>query len=399
MSLKRLLTRKRINVLGLNSGTSADGLDLAVIEVDRSRGGYRTRFLAGRTRKYPAELRRLILTLADSKAIPLDDLIRVDQALGKFIGRTAASFERSLQKQNIRIDAVGSHGQTVRHLPQPEKIAGQLVRGTLQIGNLDQIAALTGRVVIGDFRQADIALGGEGAPITTAAMQRLFGRPDESRLIVNIGGIANFFYFPSARSKLLPAAADCGPGNCLSDIVCQKLFRVAYDRGGRLATRGRISIRLLTALGRAPKLDQTTVSTGREQFGVGTAEMIIRFGRKLKLSKSDILASTAELTAVCITDSVRAFADGDNRLRKLYLTGGGVHNKFFVRRLREHLGDIGVGSITELGFNPDLVEASAFAVMGEACLRGEERPTGFDGRERSKRNPVSGRIAQPPLER
>jgi len=396
MSLLRLLKKKRMNVLGLNSGTSADGLDLAVIEIDRTRGRYRTRFLAGRTRKYPADLRRLVLNLCDSHTTSLDDLVRLDQALGLFCGRTAAAFLRSLQKQEIKIDAVASHGQTVRHLPQPRKIAGQLVRGTLQIGNQEQVAAFTDRVVVGDFRQADIALGGEGAPITTAAMQRLFATPDESRLIVNIGGIANFFYFPAARSRFLPAASDCGPGNSLSDIICQKLFRVAYDRGGRMASKGQISQRLMTLLFVGPFLDRTTVSTGREQFGVELAERIIRQGRKLKLSKTDILATTAELTAVSIADHVRIFVDRDRRLHKLYLTGGGVHNRFFMRRLRERLDKIGIVSITALGFNPDLVEASAYAVMGEACLRGEELPTRFDRTGRSNRNPILGRIVQPP---
>ena len=398
MNLQRLVTRKRINVLGLNSGTSADGLDLALIEVDRSRGRYLTRFLAGRTQTYPADLRRLVLNLADSKTASLDDLIRLDQALGQFYGRTAAAFMRRLQKQKIRIDAVASHGQTVRHLPHSEKIAGQLVCGTLQLGNLDQVAALTDLVVMGDFRQADIALGGEGAPITTAAMQRLMASPDESRLIVNIGGIANFFYFPAARSRFLPAAADCGPGNSLSDIICQKLFRVAYDRGGRLASKGQISQRLLTLLHRSPVFEQTTVSTGREQFGTDLAERIVNRGRKLKLTRTDILATTAELTAISIADHVRTYVQRDRRLHKLYLTGGGGHNKFFSRRLREHLSEIEVGSIAVLGFNPDLVEAAAFAVMGEACLRGEEMPTRFDGHDRPNRNPISGRIAQPPQE-
>ncbi|MCD6248889.1 MAG: anhydro-N-acetylmuramic acid kinase [candidate division Zixibacteria bacterium] len=399
MSLPRLLKKKRMNVLGLNSGTSADGLDLAVIEIDRSRGRYRTRFLAGRTRKYPADLRRLILNIADSKTTSLDDLIRLDQALGMFCGHTAALFVRNLRKQEIRIDAIASHGQTVRHIPQAKKITGQLVRGTLQIGNQEQVSALTDRVVVGDFRQADIALGGEGAPITIAAMQRLFSSPDESRLIVNIGGIANFFYFPPARSRLLPAASDCGPGNSLSDIICQKLFRVAYDRGGRMASKGRISQRLLTLLYGGAFLDRTTVSTGRELFGIELAESIIKQGRKLKLSKSDILATTAELTAVSIADHIRIFIDRDSRLHKLYLTGGGVHNKFFIRRLREQFDKIGVVSITALGFNPDLVEASAYAVMGEACLRSEELPTCFDRVDRSNRNPILGRIAQPPRKR
>jgi anhydro-N-acetylmuramic acid kinase len=399
MNLRRLLSKKRMNVLGLNSGTSADGLDLAVIEIDRRRGSYRTRFVAGRTRKYPADLRKLVLNLADAGTTALDDLIRIDQALGRFHGRTAATFMRLLEKQKISIDAVASHGQTVRHLPVLKKIAGQTVRGTLQIGNMDQVAALTERVTVGDFRQADIAQGGEGAPITTAAMQRLFAVPDESRLIVNIGGIANFFYFPAKRSGFGPAAADCGPGNSLSDIICKKLFRVNYDQGGRLASKGQVSQRLLALIRRGSAFDQGTLSTGREQFGVELAARIVERGRELKLSRTDILATTAELTVLSLADHIRTFTQRDSRLHKLYLTGGGVHNKFFTRRVQKHLDGLGVDSVAALGFNPDLVEASAFAVMGEACLRGEERQARYGGQKRSIREPggaIPGRIAQPP---
>ena len=396
MILKRLQKKKRITVLGLNSGTSADGLDLAAIEIDRSRRHYRVRFLAGRTGRYPAELRRMILTLADSELVSAEDLIRVDQALGLFFGRTAAAFIRHLLKQDIRIDAVASHGQTIRHLPQLEKMAGYVVRGSLQLGNLDRISSLTDKLVIGDFRQADIALGGEGAPITVAAMERLFGVPDESRLIVNLGGIANFFFFPARRSRLAAAASDCGPGNSLSDLLSQRLFGELFDRGGARAMKGQVCQRLLSLLGREPFFDHKTASTGREAFGASLAGRIIDYGKKLRLSKADMLATTAEVTVASIADSVQTFVNRDPHLHKLYLTGGGVRNRFFRQRLQELLGGLEVDSIASLGYNPDLVEASAYAVMGEACLRSEALPTRFGRAARQKRWPVLGRIVQPP---
>lgn len=396
MSLKRLLNRKKLTVLGLNSGTSADGLDLAVLSVDRSRGGYRLKQLDGGTHKYPDGLRRLLFKLTDSEKPSLDDLVHLDQAVGVFFGRSAAAF---VSRKNLSVDLVASHGQTVRHLPQVLKFAGHRVRGTLQIGNLNQIAARTGVITVGDYRQADVSVGGEGAPITTAAMQRIFADQSKSRLIVNIGGVANYFYFPAVRARLSPAAADCGPGNSLVDLMSRKLFRTACDRGGRLARRGHVSPRLLTLLYRSPVFDLDTQSTGRERFGPSLAERIVKHGRKLKLSRYDLMATTAELTVAAIADHLRTFIDNDPRLDKLYLTGGGSHNRFFRRRLQERLGEFEVDTVSALGFNPDLVEAAAFAVMGEACLRGEPTAIGIDRPGLPSRGPVAGLIAQPPRTR
>lgn len=397
--LSRLLHRKKLVILGLNSGTSADGLDLAVVRVDRSRNGYRSKFLAGGSRRYPVEVGELVHTMADAKATTLEKTIYLDQILGQFYGRCAAAFIRRLNSQGIGVDAVASHGQTVRHLPRATKQAGFNVRGSLQLGSLDQISAHTGKVVVGDFRQADIALGNEGAPISVAAMERLLSARDESRLIVNIGGMANYFFFPSLRSGLTPAAADCGPGNSLSDILSQKLYNEPFDHGGRRALKGRICLRLLSLLRSEPFFSDRTRSTGRETFGVNLAERLLAHGRKLRLSKVDMLTTAAEFTVVSIIDRVHSLFSRDRSLDKLYLTGGGVHNRFFSQRLRELLDGVEIGSVALLGFNPDLLEASAYAVMAEACLRSEALPTQFGRVSRRKRKPILGRIVQPAQKR
>ena len=398
MNLLKLLSRKRLVVVGLNSGTSADGLDLAALAIDRRGGCYRITPLAGACRKYPPELRRAVLDMADSASTSLDDVIFLDQALGQFYGRTAAKFIRHIGRRGVSVDAVASHGQTVRHLPHDESLAGFRVHGTLQLGSLDQIATYSGKTVIGDFRQADVALGNEGAPITSAAMERLFASSRESRLIVNIGGMANFFYFPAHRTQFSTAAADCGPGNSLSDLLAVRLFRLPYDRGGRLARKGKVSQRLLSLLLAEPFFRGSSVSTGRETFGLSLVDKILVNARKLRLTRYDTLATAAELTPLSIAQTVRPFIERDHALRKLYLTGGGVHNSFFTHRLSELLNGVTVVSIASLGFDPDLVEASAYAVMGEAALRGEALPTQFGVTERHLRLPVMGRIVQPPKE-
>jgi anhydro-N-acetylmuramic acid kinase len=395
MKLAALLKRKRLVLLGLNSGTSADGLDLAAVAIDRSRGRYRVKFLSGRMRRYPPAIRKLILKTADSEFIAPEELVRLDQALGQFQGRVAASFIGRLNKTGVKVDAVASHGQTVRHLPRFEKLVGFKTRGTLQLGSPEQIADKTSKVVVADFRQADVAAGNEGAPITGAAMERMVADRKESRLIVNIGGMANFFYFPGASSGLAGQAADCGPGNSLSDILSRKLFNEKYDRGGKQALAGKVSQRLLALLLAEPFFTNSDRSTGREAFGVDLADRVVKYSKKLRLGPNDILATAAELTPVAIEQSVATFVRRDSRLSKLYLTGGGVRNRFFVRRLKEIFPNLEVCSIDRLGFDPDLVEASAFAVMGEACLRSEGLVTCFGAGSRKKTRPVLGRIVQP----
>jgi anhydro-N-acetylmuramic acid kinase len=399
MILSRLLNKKRLTVLGLNSGTSADGLDLAVLRIDRSGGRLRIAQLAGTERRYPPGLRQAALSLADAPTISPEEIIRVDQALGQFYGRTAAACINRWKRQGIAVDAIASHGQTVRHLPHKSRFVGFTVNGTLQLGSPEQIATHTGLVVVADFRQADVALGNEGAPITTPAMQRLFSAPRESRLIVNIGGMSNFFFFPAPKSPLTALAADCGPGNSLCDILAERLFGVPYDRGGRLALSGQVSLRLLTLLLAEPFFQGAETSTGRETFGSALADRIIERARKLRLSKHDIMTTAAGLTVTAIADSVRPIVRRDRTVKSLFLTGGGVHNRFFARRLGGLLDGLEVVSIAKLGYDPGLVEASAYAVMGEAALRGEGLPTNNSPADARSRRPVLGRIVQPPQER
>ena len=202
MRLPRIVNRKQLTLLGLNSGTSADGLDMAVLKIRRLTRGVSVKYLAGYERKFSRSLKELVHRMADSDTVTLEELIELDNLLGEFFGRTAKSYLKQMELRGVKIDVVASHGQTVRHRPGKVRRLGKWIHGTMQLGSLDRIAAATGRVTMGDFRQADIAVGNEGAPITTGAMQRLFADKQHSRLIVNIGGMANYFYFPAKDSRL-----------------------------------------------------------------------------------------------------------------------------------------------------------------------------------------------------
>jgi len=396
MSLKKALNKRTLVILGLNSGTSADGLDMAVVRISRTKRGAAVKYLAGCSKPYPAELCELVLKVADSRTIDLNAVIHLDSLLGQFFSRAASTYIRKLAKNNIRVDVVASHGQTIRHLPHKVQIGRFSVAGTLQLGSPERIAAATGRIVVADFRQADVAVGNEGAPVTAAAMQRLFATSTESRLIVNIGGIANYFYFPKEKSRLKASAADCGPGNSLSDVLSQRLYGEKYDRKGVRASKGKASERLLTLLLANPFFSGKTISTGREDFGVIMVREILDFGQRFGLTPEDMLATAVELSATAIAVKVRPLLDRDKKLSKLYLTGGGRKNNFLVNRLRHRLTEMEIHRADELGINADFIEAAAYAVMGEACLRSE--PLNLQGKNKTGSTlPVLGRIVQPPV--
>lgn len=391
MTLKKIMSKRSLNLLGLNSGTSADGLDLALLKITRRGKSVLCKFIGGESKRYPDALRRKILKLADANSTSLEEIISTDQSIGEFFGRTAAQFENKLSKTGVIIDAVASHGQTVRHIPDKNS------SGTLQLGSLEQIASRIKKITIGDFRQADIAAGNEGAPITVAAMHRLFSSTAEPRLIVNIGGIANYFYFPKQSKMENSLAGDCGPGNVLCDILSEKLFKKKFDADGSFAQNGIPSKRILTLLFAEPFFKSKTISTGRETFGQDFAERIVKLGKKFSLKKEDIISTSAELTIMAIANKLKPILHQNAAIKNLYLTGGGRKNKFFVKRLKEVLKDINILPADKLGVDADFIEAASYAVMGEAALRSEPLPTVFTGEKTKRVTPVLGKIVQPPV--
>lgn len=387
-----ILKNKKSLIIGLNSGTSADGLDMAVVEIDRSRNSYQIKYKCGKEKKFPSSLKNEILSIADSRNPSIDDIIYLDTILGKFFSKTVKSFITALQKKNLKVDAIASHGQTIRHLPKKIKRLNTTVHGTLQIGSVDNITQCTMLPVVSDFRQADIAAGGEGAPITTGAMYKMFGNSQEQRLILNIGGMSNFFYLPQKLSDNNIIAKDCGPGNVLSDLLMRKLYGLEFDTNGKIAASGILSQRLLTVLTADLFAFSNEKSTGREQFGVTTVDKILQYGKKLKLAHADILTTSIEFTAFSIFHSIKKLIK-NRKITKLYLTGGGRNNIFLIERLQSYLPHCQIIKIGNLGTDGDFVEAAAYAVMGEAALHGES----LQLQKNNKCNPVYGKITLPPV--
>jgi anhydro-N-acetylmuramic acid kinase len=390
MELKKLLNKKNIKAIGLNSGTSADGLDLAAVEIKFSSQSHKIIFIQGRTIPYPKELLAEIKNAIHNKINSMDDIIRLDRQLGNFYGKETAKFVRYLQKKRFRPDIIGSHGQTVRHIPGQIIINGKKESGTMQLGHPETIAGLTGLLTVADFRQADIAASGEGAPITCFPMQLLFADNTESRLLVNIGGIANYFLFPAKSNFGQIEARDCGPGNSLLDILTEKYFHRRFDHKGLLASQGEISMRLLSLLLADNFLKGNYgISTGRERFGEQFAEKITRYGLRLNLNKYDILATATELTAVTIARNVRDKIF-DLQMDRIYLFGGGAKNSFLLKRLKANLPGVRLMPVSKLGFDPDYLEAVCYAIM--AALAIKEVPAGLSQITGARYDTISGRI-------
>lgn len=391
--LRSLLNKKTLIIIGLNSGTSADALDLAAMRIPLSDSRKKMTFLAGRMAPYPKYLSRQIKAAMNNNITSVDDIIGLDRNLGIFFGEETRKFSIYLKSRSLFPDAVASHGQTVRHLPGRILNGTKKESGTFQLGHPESIAQRTGLLTIADFRQADIAAGGEGAPITCYAMWKIFSNPKENRLLVNIGGIANYFLFPSNSDVGRMKARDCGPGNSLLDIITQRYFNRGFDRDGRLAVRGKISQRLLTLLRCDNFLKgKYGSSTGRERFGEKYVEKIIRYSSSLGLNKYDILATVGELTALSIAAAIGSHLQ-KYRIRVVYLFGGGAKNRYLVERLEKNLPGVAFISIDSLGYNPDYLEAAAYAVMGAMALRGE--PTGLPHITGARMKTVAGRIIQP----
>jgi anhydro-N-acetylmuramic acid kinase len=387
------LKKKNLIAIGLNSGTSADGLDLAAIRINYSSLPSKVSFIAGVTVPYPKKLRHKIDMAINDRFGSIDELVYLDRELGIFYGEQAAKFCGRLRRKKIKPDLIGSHGQTVRHLPGRIMTRGKKESGTLQLGHPESIAERTGLVTVADFRQADIAAGGEGAPITCQAMWQLFSHRRESRLLINIGGMANYFLFPAGTGPERLKASDCGPGNSLLDLLAQKYLRRRFDEDGRAAVRGKISQRLLTLL-LADKYLRGMYghSTGKERFGEKFVAKIINYASRLKLKPEDILATAVELTAVAIASSVRDFLSQYD-LSELYLFGGGLKNRYLVARIAENLPGIVILPVDKLGYNPDYLEAIAYALMGGMAIR--SMASGLKQVTGARAGTIAGRIIQP----
>ncbi len=348
-------------MVGLISGTSADGVDAVVAELHGCGRALRHRVLAFETLPMPTDLRATVLDLCEDRA-GIDALCQVNAQLGALFAEAVLEVIDRAGLRPEDIDLIGSHGQTVRHLPNGDPPS------TLQIGDASVIAQHTGIVTVADFRTADMAVGGQGAPLVPLADCLLFGDEKEGRVLLNIGGIANVTIVPAGARPEDVCAFDTGPGNMLIDAAVERATggRERFDRGGLRAARGAVDSALLERLMQHPYLRrEPPKSTGREEFGAAFLAEIARPGA---YEEGDLLATLTEFSA-------RSIAEGIDRaavqpISAVWVAGGGVHNAHLMERLRCALDGARVESLAELGVDPDAREALSFAVLANETVMG-----------------------------
>ena len=347
--------------IGLMSGTSMDGVDAVIAEFDETR----CEIHEAKTTPYPKKLKERTQNLIEKPTIPLENLGTLDTALGSFFAQCASDLVKDSNFEFSDITAIGHHGQTVLHKPGgPEPF-------TLQLGNPSAIAAHTGITTVADFRRLDMALGGQGAPLTPVFHEWFFKNPDEIRAVVNIGGMANLTLLHPNRAL---SGFDTGPGNTLMDAWNQQCTGRPYDANGEWAASGHILGLLLTYLMADPFFAQEPPkSTGREYFNLRWLQAGLAGTEQLKPADVDIQATLSELTAKTIANAIRKLGP----VARIILCGGGVHNAHLVGRLTDCLPSASVESSLEHGINPDWVEATSFAWLARARLKGVRgnRPT------------------------
>lgn len=373
--------------VGLMSGTSVDAVDAIVARFDDA--CRQPEILATHSAAPPSVLREALLTLtrADQR-LSLAEFGHLDQAVGAWFAEAANAVIERAGLSPAHIAAIGSHGQTVWHAPDEERPF------SLQIGSAPRIAADTGCPVIADFRNADTALGGQGAPLVCAFHAALFAHPTANRVAVNIGGIANVTLLPSVAHADATAIRgfDTGPGNGLMDAWIKRTRGDRHDAEGAWAATGCVDNTLLVHLLADDYFQrEPPKSTGREVFGLDWLDRYLA-ALEYALSPADIQATLCELTAITITDAVARFGPGDERL---YLCGGGVHNRYLVERIRIRAAPRPVETTHALGLDPDWIEALAFAWLARQRLL--RRPGNAPGVTGARGLAVLGGWHEPPL--
>jgi len=341
--------------LGLMSGTSMDGVDTALCELRNRRF---LRVVGAQSQAYPGALREELLRLQRQQpAVTLGALTRLDHAVARCFADAATGLLREVGLTAAEVRGLGSHGQTVFHDP-----AG--ARSSLQLGDPSLIAALTGITTVADFRRADIARGGQGAPLVPAFHHSVFASDWEARAVVNIGGIANLTALPGADARAV-RGFDTGPGNGLMDEWIQLQQRQPMDREGIWAASGHVHDGLLQALLAEPYFAQAPPkSTGRGELNLDWVRR--RFPQLGELSAADVQRTLCELTAATVASALQAHAPTTG---SLYVCGGGAQNALLMRRLKELLPKVGVNDTGRLGLAPGLVEPAAFAWLAMRTLQ------------------------------
>jgi anhydro-N-acetylmuramic acid kinase len=356
-----------MRVIGMMSGTSADGIDVALVRIEGAPPLLTTKFEAHHHAAFPAAVRKAILRLADGGATSAAEVSQLNFLLGEEFARAAIAACRRWRVPLAEIDLIGSHGQTIYHQGLASKFLGRRkVASTLQIGEPSLIALRTGVPTLADFRPADMAAGGQGAPLVPFVDFLLYRDAARGRVALNIGGIANVTVIPAGARSDEVFAFDTGPGNMIIDALVESMTRgrAGYDRDARIALSGRTSSALLERMMRDPYLRAMPPKTaGREQFGRDYVAQLLAWAKKHRAKPADLVRTATVFTSLSIADAFGRFISRRAKVDELIVAGGGAHNPLLVAQLAAALPGIEIIPASRFGLGADAKEAFAFAVL------------------------------------
>jgi anhydro-N-acetylmuramic acid kinase len=358
------MSAKTMTIAGIMSGTSADGIDVAVVRVSSGKLRPKLVLVSHDGFSFPAPLRRAVLAAMNASSISTAELGRLNWRLGLAY---AEAVQATIKRLNVKLDLVGCHGQTLYHQARAVSYAGRSFACTWQAGEAQLIAATVGVPVVSNFRPADMLAGGQGAPMVSLLDYVLFADPHRGRVLQNIGGIANLTAIPAGAAADAVIAFDTGPGNMVIDALALELFGKQFDRNGEIAAGGKVLAQALNAALRNPYFQlKPPRTTGREEFGREYADKFLAACRRLSSRPEDAIATATALTAETIALSYAKFVKRKMRGGVDYIvSGGGARNSTLMAMLAQRLEPLGceLAASEDFGLPAEAKEAAAFALL------------------------------------
>lgn len=372
--LADLAEKKSRNIIGLMSGTSLDGLDIALCNVSGSGEDTSVELLEFTTIQYSDDIHYELKKITSVENVKLKEVSYWHSRLAHLHANMILKALEDWEVEPNDADCIASHGQTIYHYPaRDQEERREPLNNTLQIGDGDHIAAKTGILTISDFRQKHVAHGGEGAPMAGLVDQMLFSHPSETRILLNIGGIGNFTFLPPKNSSKKSFTTDTGPGNTLIDALTLHYFQKPYDEDGKIAFSGSMNEDLLREMLSDSWFDESSSkTTGPEYFNIEWLQKKVEsLGISVnEIPPEDLVRTVSELSVRTITDNIKQYVD-EAESATLYVSGGGAHNPYLMKRIKGLLPSLEVKEINDLGISADAKEAVLFAVLANEMLAGD----------------------------
>ena len=384
-------------VLGLMSGTSADAIDVALAKISGAPPHLSAKLLKHTSINFPQAIRKEILRVAEQQPISAGDLSQLNFRLGEVFAEAALTACTRFHIATKKVALIGSHGQTIFHEGKPMPYLGRPTASTLQIGEASIIAAQTGITTIADFRPADIALGGQGAPLVPYADYLLYRHAELGRVSLNLGGIANITVLPTNAKPSQVFAFDTGPANMLIDALVHHFThgRQRYDKNAALAQTGRALPALVDELMKDPYLKlRPPKSTGREYYGRAYIKNLLSAGRRHHAKPADLIRAATIFTALSIVDALHRFVLPKHKIHQLIVSGGGARNPLILAQLAAALPQMEIVPSAQLGVPEEAKEAYAFALMAYETFH--QRPANLPSATGAQGPAILGKISYAP---